>query len=381
MPSATEPNKLPRPRPVTLAASLVMAASLMLVVSVFESLANLRSLETREEIDRFLSEPPGSDLGLGLESVLTILRTTSMVAAGLATAAAILGWHVLRRSRSARLGLTILAVPLFLSGLVTGGFLASVVLASTAMLWLAPSRHWFAGTTPPTVDEPRGDAPRSWPPPYSPQQPSQTPSGQAQDPPRADVPPLPPPGPSASQQPPPWTPYAGPAPWTVPVPGAPQVAPPRRPSGLVVACVITWTCCAVSVLLSVLLIAVLAVDTEALFAEMQRQNPDLADQGVSDATLQSATWVTAIVMLVWGLLSSALAALTFRRIRWAAIALAVSAGGVALLCLGGSLLSPPLVLPGVLAAVAAVLLLQPSAQRWLSRREGGETVDRARGMM
>jgi hypothetical protein len=241
------------------------------------------------------------------------------------------------------------------------------------MLWLAPSRHWFAGTTPPAPEERRDDAQQSWPPPYPPQQPPQAP-------PRADVPPLPPPGPTAGQQPPPWTSYAGPAPWTLPVPGA-QQAPPRRPAGLVAACAITWACCALSVLLSVLLIAVLAVDTEGLFAEMHRQNPDLADQGVSDATLRSATWATAVVMLGWATLSAVLAVLTFRRRRWAAIALAVSAGGVALLCLGGSLLSPPLVVPGVLAAVTAVLLLQPSAQRWLSRREGGETVDRARGMM
>ena len=76
------------------------------------------------------------------------MRTVSMVAAGLATAAAILGWHVLKRNRAARVGLSILAVPLFLCGLVTGGFLASVVAASVAMLWLAPARHWFDGTTP-----------------------------------------------------------------------------------------------------------------------------------------------------------------------------------------------------------------------------------------
>ena len=38
-----------------------------------------------------------------------------------------LGWHVLRRNRQARLWLSVLAVPLFLAGLVTGGFLSSMV--------------------------------------------------------------------------------------------------------------------------------------------------------------------------------------------------------------------------------------------------------------
>ncbi len=135
------------------------------------------------------------------------------------------------------------------------------------------------------------------------------------------------------------------------------------------ACVLTWVCCAFTALLSILLVAVLAADADALFAEMHRQNPDLADQGVSDATLQSATWLTAIVCLVWAAVSGALAVLAFNRMRWAAIALIVSAGVVALFCLAGSLVSPPLALPGILAAATVGLLLQPSVQRWLVRRE------------
>ena len=151
MPPTPESEKLPRPRQVTLAAALVMGASGMLVVSVFERLGDLRSIESRLAIEEFINQPPGSDLGLDLESVLDLLYVVSMVAAGLATAAAILGFHVLKRNRSARLGLSVLAVPLFLCGLVTGGFLASVVAASVAMLWLSPARHWFAGTTPEPV--------------------------------------------------------------------------------------------------------------------------------------------------------------------------------------------------------------------------------------
>ena len=100
------------------------------------------------------------------------------------------------------------------------------------------------------------------------------------------------------------------------------------------ACVITWVCCAFTALLSILLLAVLAVDADALFAEMQRQNPDLADQGVSDATLQSATWATGIVCLVWALVSGGLAVLAFQRMRWASVALVVSAGVVALFVSG-----------------------------------------------
>jgi hypothetical protein len=348
MTTTPEPGQPTRPRQVTLAASLVMAASVLLVASVFERLADLRSVENRQAVENFLSQPPGSDLGLGTESVLDLLYTVSMVAAGLATAAAILGFHVLKRNRGARVGLTILALPLFLCGLVTGGFLASVVAASVAMLWLTPSRHWFDGTTPaPAVASPPAERPSAPAPPPAPS---------------------PPPGPHVSPDlsqgaPPAWAPYAAGQPWLAPP------RPVRRPNSMVAACILTWVCCALAALLSVLLVAVLVADADELFAEMHRQNPELAGQGVTDATLRSATWLTAIVCLLWSLASSALAVLAFVRKRWAAIALIVSAGAVAMLCLAGSLVSPPLAVPGLLAAATAGLLLQPSVQRWLTRRE------------
>ena len=344
MPPTPESEKLPRPRQVTLAAALVMGASGMLVVSVFERLGDLRSIESRLAIEEFINQPPGSDLGLDLESVLDILYVVSMLAAGLATAAAILGFHVLKRNRSARLGLSVLAVPLFLCGLVTGGFLASVVAASVAMLWLSPSRHWFAGTTPEPVPSVAASAP----------------------PPTPSAPPLPPPGPPATQLPPAWPAYAAtqPPPW-VPAPAP----PPRRPRAVAAACAITWACCALAALMSLLLVGVLTADPEGLIAEMHRQNPTLVDQGVSDGTLRSASWVTAVVCLVWAVASGLLAVLAFQRRRWAAIGLVISAAIVGLFCLVGSLLSPPLVVPGLLAAATVALLLQSSAQRWLGRRD------------
>ena len=347
----------PRPRQVTLAASLVMAASVLLVLSVFERLGSLRSLESRTSIQRFLSEPPGSSLGLGTEAVLDIVRTVSMVAAGLATAAAILGYHVLKRNRAARVGLSVLVLPLFLCGLVTGGFLSSVVAASVAMLWLAPARHWFSGEAPPVAPGPA--------PPY---------------PPRADADrptPTVTPGPPAADQPPPWPSYGAPAPWAGPAQTAGRQRAPR-PTPLVVACVVTWACCALTALVAVLLVAVLAFDADGLFAEMHRQNPTLADQGISDATLESATWVSGVVCLLWSLVSGALAVGAFRRVRWAVVALIVSAGLVAVLCLGGSLLSPVLVVPGVLAALVGVLLLQPAVHRWLDRGRDAPAAQRPR---
>ena len=46
-----------------------------------------------------------------------------------------------------------------------------------------------------------------------------------------------------------------------------------------------------------------------------------------------------------------------------------SAGLVAVMCLGGSLVSPVLAVPGILAAATAVLLLQTRSHRWFTHRE------------
>ena len=143
----SQPTVPERPRQVTMAAWMIMAGSALVVLTVFDRVAGLHTLETREAVEKFLAEPPGNDLGIGVEGVLTALRTASMVAAGCATAAAILGYQVLKRSRGARLALTVLAVPLFVTGLVSGGFLSSLVAAASVMLWLQPARDWFDGVT------------------------------------------------------------------------------------------------------------------------------------------------------------------------------------------------------------------------------------------
>ena len=151
----TEPTP-ERPRQVTLAAWLIMVGSAIVVAMVFDRVAGLGTLETQESIDDFLATPPGSDLGISADGIVSLLRTAAMIAAGCATAAGILGYQVLRRSRSARLALTVLALPLFLTGLVTGGFVSSLVAASAVMLWLQPARDWFRDGTMPA---PRAPAP------------------------------------------------------------------------------------------------------------------------------------------------------------------------------------------------------------------------------
>jgi len=369
-----------RPRQVTLAAWLVIAASVLLVLSVFERLGDLHSLESRTAIERLVSEPPWSDLGLGVESALTFVRTVSMVAAGLATAAAILGYHALKRNRAARIGLTVLAIPLFLSGLVTGGFLASVVAASIAMLWLQPARGWFVpGSARPVAVRREAAPPGSTPPgPGSSGPGSSGPGSLGSGPPVSAMPPpvAPPqapvgPGASPGAEPPPWAGYGAPRPTPV-WPAYP--VEPRRPHPLIAACAIIWVACALTMIVGLLLAFVLLVDADGLIAEMHRQNPALFEDGVTDSTVRAAGWIASTLCLVWSIVAGLLAAFAFRRARWGWVGLLASTAVVAVICLLGSLVSPSLVVPGGLAVLTVALLLRPGVQAWFSpkgaRRDG-----------
>ncbi len=323
---------------MTLAAWLIMVGSAIVVAMVFERIGGLHTLETRESVERFLAEPPGADLGIGVDGAITTLRVVSMVAAGCATAAAILGYQVLRRSRSARLALTVLAVPLFLAGMVTGGFVSSVVAASAVMLWLQPSRSWFAGKAPavpappaarpvPPVGPPADESQRRWPQP-----------------------------PTAGQ-------VTGPV--TGPVPGVAS----ERPRPVVAACALTWISSGLVALGLVLTALVLALDPDPLLDEVHRQRPDLAEQGVSDGMLVGVSLAISAVVVLWCVAAVVLAALVYRRIDWARVVLLVSAGISAALCLAGLVAGGFLLIVPLAAAVGTFLLLvRPETRLWFLAR-------------
>lgn len=307
-----------------------MVGSALVLGLVVEQLTGLHSLETRESVESFLAEPPGSDLDLGVDGVLSIIRVLCMIAAGCATAAGILGYQVMRRSRSARLVLSILAVPLFLAGMVTGGFAPAVVAASALMLWLQPARDWFSGV--------------------------QTPA--------AGAPPVRPPAMPVTSAPPSVThsPVGTPPAEAAPYAGAP------RPSGVIWACVLTWVFAGLTALLTGASAVALAVDRDLLLDEVHRQNPDLADQGVTDTMLVSATYVMVAAIVLWCLAAAAVAVLVMRRMEWARIVLITSTAMVVALTLAASLLGVFLLVVPLLGAVATIaLLLRPESAAWFSR--------------
>ena len=317
---------------------MIIGGSVLVVATVFETITNLNTLETREAVTQFLSEPPGRGLGLDVSGALLVLRTVSMVAAGCAAVAAVLGWHVLRRNRSARLGVTVVAVPLFFTGMVTGGFLSSVVAASTLLLWLEPSRNWFDGVRP----RPEAEAASS---------------GERRS---APSPPAPTPPPTPSQP----RPHQGFG-TTAPA-AAVRLRPERRPVAVMWACVLTWVISGLAVLMMGLSALVIALEPDLVFDELRRQNPELGEQGVTERAVQVATYVTAGIATVWALAAVVLAVLVLRRSGWARIALLASAGAAGAVCLVASVGSVLMVLPAFGCAVTFSLLLRPEVRAWFA---------------
>jgi hypothetical protein len=330
-------SKLARPPQVTLAGWLVVAGSVLVVLTALDQGAGLHSLDTREAVEEFLAGPPGDQLGLSLQGGLLVLRVLLTVAAVTATASAILGWYALQRSKAARLALSVLAVPLFLTGMSFqgGGVFPAVVAAAVVMLWFQPGRDWYDGIA-------RAPAPE---PPAAPAQPPQDPQPlQGPQPPQPSV------EERLRELPPPTAPPLFPTAYAQPVRAA---AAQERPRTVAWACRVTWvSTLVVFVLFGVYLIELL-VAPDSVLEQLRRQNPDLA---TTDRELRQLVLVMCAVAMAWSAVAAGLAVLVWRRVGWAAVALGVSAG-----------LASLTLLPIVPCVAAGVLMLRPEARAWFSR--------------
>jgi hypothetical protein len=357
-----------RPPQVTMAAWLIMVGSVFVVLMVWDRIAGLHTLESRKTLLSMLDQPGIKGLGLGLSDLTTIVKTLSMVAAGCATAMAVLGYQTLQRSRSARVGLTVLAVPLFLTGLVTGGFVAAAVSAAVGTLWLGPSRLWFRGESPGGAATQRGlDA--VWPPQQS--------ARSTEQPARQPEQPTAPSGPREHR------PAYGewPQAWASPAPPAPPATSPygarpvattartsSRPAALLWATIVTWVFTSLSTIVLAGSMLVLARDSNLVLDKMHAQNPNLASQGISDHTILVVCYVMCAAFIAWAVVAAVLAALAFRRVRWAWYALVISTTGVIGICVLGSIGSLLLLVPLAAAAVAISMLVRPEVRRWFGLR-------------
>lgn len=369
-------NDSPRPGQTTLAGWLIIGGSIVLVLTAWQRISTLHTLEVQEELRRVVSEPGLDGLGMSVSTLSEIVRILCMVAAGAATASAILGFHALRRSTSARLALTLLAPLIAVGGFATAGFFAPMVVAGVVMLWLRPTRDWFAGRPwvsqrpergAPAARERRPDPFASPPVPHQPEQ-------QGQPAPRPPEPgsDAPPPyqgvyGAPASEQQAPLEPAQPGGPhhphqWQQPAPGA---VPLVRPGRLIAACVITWVSTLTVAGAMGLTALVLLATPDELFAEAERQGLDLA--ALTEGELTTTALVVAAISVVWSLGAAVLGVLTFNRVAWARIALIVSSALAGLLMLALSVAVPYMVVLVAACAVTCAFLLRPEVGSWFRR--------------
>lgn len=361
-----------RPFQVTVAGTVVLVGSILIVMTAWTRLAAVRSLETREGIERFLAGPPGEGLGLTVEEAIGFLHVATLVAAGCAAATAILGWYVLRRDTKARLALSVLAVPLLVAGVFVDPLTPSFVAAATTMLWLSPAREWFAtgSWTPPQPRQSQArqaqalgdqDRPASWPPPSSTSvggNPAERPTGQH---PGAHQEPPPQGRPFGSTMAPPYAPSpAHPHPW--------GPASEERPRSVVTAAVLTIVMSVLVAAMALLSLALVGTSSELLLEEMARQEPELA-QDVTAAQLRTGTYVIGGACLLLCALAVTFAGFVLAGRDWARWALMVTAAFTMGTCLilavvpGGL----PALVPAFAAMVTVVLLRRPESRAWCQR--------------
>src|SRR3954454_18311910 len=144
----------PRPREVTIAGWTVAVASAMLVVTVFDTMAKLHSVDTRDSLTRALGAGAAKDFGVTLTDALGVMRAALFVAGLAAVVTGILGVFVLQRHTTARIVLTVAAVPVVLTAPFAGGFLGVLIGGATGLLWTQEARDWFAGRAPARVVAP-----------------------------------------------------------------------------------------------------------------------------------------------------------------------------------------------------------------------------------
>lgn len=387
----------PRPRQVTVAGWVALVGSTILLLSVFDSVSEVRSIETRESIEAFLSRPPGEGLGLTVERGVEILRALMLFSAAAYAAAVVLAIFVLQRHRGARIGFTVAAVAIMATAPITGGFLPALVAFAAIALWTGPSRDWFSGRLPATVptgardvqegrlmagqdpepgprpappERPYGE-PQPPPPSYGEAQPPPPPYGEAPAPPYGtaplspsygEAPPPYPQGPYRHDQPPHgYPPYVGYSPYQ-------QQDPDKRPTTVTVAAWLTWVFSGLTLLAFVItLVAVVAAREE--FMDALRAESAFQDLDISADDLVAGLWAVTAVLIFWCLAAIVLAVLAYRRVNWARVMLVVSAALTVLLSLVAitSLISA---IPLIVAGAVVVLLFTGGANEWYSRKGG-----------
>ncbi len=363
-----------RPRQLTTAAVAAIVGSVVLVLSLVDTLGRLRTPETRASVDEFLSDGPGSGLSVDTAQVVDAMRLLVYVSGALAAVALVFAVFVLQRHQGARVGLSV-AAGLLLLTIPVAGLMPLLIAFGAAMMWTRPARDWYAGrepaparaaSSPGLLSEP-DERPSPWQPPAQ-QPPAQQP-GPTDWP--ANGPTYPPP-PSGQASYPPYD-QPGYSPYNQPYgqpygPGDQQSD--KRPLTVTIAAVLTWVGSGL-VLAGALLFAVaLSVSRDMVVDEIERTAQDTQVALDVDDVL-AVVWAGMAFFTIWALVAAVLAVFAFRRSNGARITLVISAVMTALVSLlvvatGVSLLWL------VLGVAVVVLLFTGGANDWYARRGTGQ---------
>lgn len=377
-----------RPSQTTLGGWMIVSGSVLLVASLFTTMAELRSLDTRRSVEETLAEPPLDTSGISVEGFLQLLHVSALVAGGCAAAMAVLGVYALRRHRPARVLLSVLAVPLFLSGIVAGGLLSSVVAVATVFLWLKPSRDWFDGTPREVPEAPAKQGPDEAPTPGSPG----ASAHQGPTPPRSEAPWSRPVGEGEATGARPYAGYgasgstsgsaggsaAGPGTDTLPRPwgASPSSAPARgdrrtRPPAVLVACLTTWVFSGLVTVLMIGGVLEVLLNPDPFLAEAQAQQPEAFERtGLTQGVLVTTTAVLCGIIAVWAIAAIVVAVLALRGSPGARTALVVSTAVAAVLSLLAGFVNPVLLLVTLGTLLTLVCLVRPEVRAWYAGSGG-----------
>lgn len=349
----------PRPRQLTTALWLVVVGSAFQVLSVFDRMSALHSVDTRQEVEKVIGSGSGPGLGVSVDEAITVMRIGLTVSALCAAAAVVLGIFALQRHRGARVGLTVLALPILVTGLLTGGLVGALVTASIALTWTGPARDWFAGRPVRQRTAPRETpAPPSPTPPAAPEQ--QPPQSLSTDEPSTAPRPVPGFGTAPVQ-----APVLERPPEPVPTPYQPSPAPmgrPPVPGSVRVACIATWVFAGTVALLYTVMLGVLLVDGQWIVDQV-RASPAWTEAGLDQGMLLPVLWLGCLMFLGWSVSAMALAFFTWRRHNWARYLLVASAAAAIVAALFAF---PYGLLHQVAALYVIYALLTPAAKRWFA---------------
>ncbi|WP_141778989.1 hypothetical protein [Nocardioides albertanoniae] len=359
-------TKVPRPGQATLAGWLIVLGSLLTVVAAWDQISGLRSLDTRERVEKVLSEPPLAGSGIGLDSILDFMHVAALVTGAFAAAAVILGWHVLQRSKQARLALTIIAAPLFFGGMFGGGFWSTLAAVAVILLWMSPTRDWFDGVSPTKREAEGGGDPdqKTYVPPAPPQATDPS-TGSAPDSTTDSTSDSTPGTVRLSERQPP--------PWAGPMVHAKTTSSTRRPGAVMAAAALTWIGSGVTALMMIASAVTATANPDLILEQVRKQaesdaaTREMAKLYTTDIIIASA-WSMAILVTLVCVAAAVFAVLALRRYAWARIALMITAGLAALALLLFALAFPPAVAISLAAVATFSFLLRPETAAWFRSR-------------